>query len=58
MYRDRNIEFLIDAEDTMQAYEEKGAESQRNRAADEEAQAEAFNSMGRVQQIEIVQGIF
>ncbi|GFS10978.1 ubiquitin protein ligase E3 component n-recognin 7 (putative) [Elysia marginata] len=57
MYEDRNLEFLIDDEDTMQAYEAKGLETQEKAAADEEADAATFASMGRVQQIEVVQGV-
>ncbi|GFO41329.1 ubiquitin protein ligase e3 component n-recognin 7 (putative) [Plakobranchus ocellatus] len=57
MYEDRNIEYLIDDEDTMQAYEEKACETEKNAVADDEANAAAFASMGRVQQIEVAQGL-
>ncbi|RUS74824.1 hypothetical protein EGW08_017414 [Elysia chlorotica] len=57
MYQDRNIEFLIDDSDTMQAYEAKGIEAKKNATAAEEDEAAAFASLGRVQQIEVAQGI-
>lgn len=57
MYEDRNLGFLIDEDDTMQAYEARGLEAQEKAKADEEADTAAFASMGRVQQIEVVQGV-
>ncbi|XP_005100847.1 putative E3 ubiquitin-protein ligase UBR7 [Aplysia californica] len=53
MYKDKNIEFLCDELDTVQAYEDKGRDTASNT---EESEASALAGMDRVQQIEVVRG--
>ena len=54
MYKDKDLEFLIDESDTVLAYEERGKNSEAG--AEESEEANALAGMDRVQQIEFVHG--
>lgn len=55
MYKEQNVEFLIDPEDPVHKYEEIGM--QRNRGStSEEREMEALSSLGRTQQVEMITG--
>ena len=54
MYKTENIEFLIDEQDTVEYYEEKGKAKTRHSHNDRLMMA--LSSLDRVQQIEALQG--
>lgn len=57
-YKDLKVEFLLDEKDTVQWYEEHGRQKQQQdeRNTDDQAR-EAFNRLGRVQQVEFLTGV-
>ena len=55
MYTEKKIEFLIDEEDTVDHYEQKG--KQVARPSRNEQLMSALSSLDRVQQIEAITGI-
>ncbi|EAT40582.1 AAEL007701-PA [Aedes aegypti] len=57
-YKTLKVEFLLDEKDTVQWYEEHGRQKQKQDDKNTDDQAmEAFNKMGRVQQVEFLTGI-
>jgi len=52
MYKDKDIEFLLNPADTVLAYEERGKAREENIG-----EADLLGGLGRVQQIEVVRGI-
>ncbi|XP_037525319.1 putative E3 ubiquitin-protein ligase UBR7 [Rhipicephalus sanguineus] len=55
MYNEQNCLFLLDEEDTVQSYEEKG-KAARAQAPSGDPLMSALGSLGRVQQIEAIHG--
>ncbi|XP_055638651.1 putative E3 ubiquitin-protein ligase UBR7 [Toxorhynchites rutilus septentrionalis] len=55
-YRDLKVEFLLNESDTVLWYEENGRVKTEARGSLDQQATEAFNRMGRVQQVEILSG--
>lgn len=55
MYKEHKIEFLTDESDTVKAYEQRGLEKKTPTTV-QDRERRALETMGRVQQIEMVQG--
>ena len=57
MYEKLQVEFLLDDSDTIAAYEERGKQKTAAAVASHQRGIDAFtSSLGRVQQIELLQG--
>ncbi|GBG90297.1 hypothetical protein CBR_g50475 [Chara braunii] len=57
MYRQIGVDFLLDPEDTMQMYQEKGkAKTEQRKQEIEQVQNNLWNSLGRTGQVEFLHG--
>jgi len=59
LYEKLHVKFLLDESDTIVAYEERGKQKTAAAASSHQQGIDAFvSSLGRVQQIELLQGDF
>ena len=56
MYKEQDVEFLMDESDTIISYEDRGQSRREQQASSYDSGLNALNSLGRVQQIEILHG--
>ena len=56
MYKEQGVEFLMDDTDTIVAYENRGQSRREQQSSSYDSGLNALNSLGRVQQIEILHG--
>lgn len=56
MYKEQDVEFLLEESDTVMAYERRG-EEKPGTSSQQDREQQVLNSMNRVQQIEMVQGM-
>ena len=56
MYKEQDVEFLVDESDTIIAYEDRGQSHREQQSSSYDSSLNALNSLGRVQQIEILHG--
>ena len=56
MYKEQDVEFLMDDSDTIIAYEDRGQSRREQQSSSYDSSLNALNSLGRVQQIEILHG--
>ena len=56
MYKEQGFEFLMDESDTIIAYEDRGQSRRDQQSTSYDSSLNALNSLGRVQQIEILHG--
>ena len=56
MYKEQGVEFLMDDTDTIVAYEDRGQSRREQQSSSYDSSLNALNSLGRVQQIEILHG--
>lgn len=56
MYKEQDVEFLMDEADTIVAYEDRGQSQRAQQFSSYDSSLNALNSLGRVQQIEILHG--
>ncbi|XP_028398643.1 putative E3 ubiquitin-protein ligase UBR7 [Dendronephthya gigantea] len=56
MYKEQGVEFLMDDSDTIIAYEDRGQSRRDQQSTSYDSSLNALNSLGRVQQIEILHG--
>ncbi|CAB4000193.1 Hypothetical predicted protein [Paramuricea clavata] len=56
MYKEQDVEFLMDESDTIISYEDRGQSRREQQSSSYDSSLNALNSLGRVQQIEILHG--
>ena len=56
MYKEQDVEFLLDESDTIISYEDRGQSRREQQSSSYDSSLNALNSLGRVQQIEILHG--
>ena len=56
MYKEQDVEFLMDDSDTIIAYEDRGQSRRDQQSSSYDSSLNALNSLGRVQQMEIIHG--
>jgi hypothetical protein len=57
MYKDQDIEFIVDESDSVLAYEKRGKDK-RSPSSEADQEKRVLEGMNRVQQIEMVQGMY